>query len=195
MASTQEKMICEMLNNVRGCNLNDSSERWETLISDYFTHDEERDNLDPELDFDDDEEELEDDNVIPSGNSDGDTALQQQQQVPLVTYEDEDNSSVSLHAGEAVVAEQCKDLISEHVEIEMEKVQNFKCVCKNLQCHQAFTPEEMLTSRLEFRAFNEGEFKTEMLNLESCSWLNILFMFFFLFFFFFFITCTHDMCG
>ena len=83
-----------MLNNVQGCNLDDSSEKWETLISEYLTHNQERDNLEPELDFDAEEEELEDSNVMPSGNSDRDSAVQQQQ-VLLVTFRDEDDSNAS----------------------------------------------------------------------------------------------------
>ena len=168
MASSQEKMICEMLNNVRGCNLSDSSEQWETLIAEYFTHD---DNFEPDLEFEDEDGSDEDSDGV---NDNGDAAVGQVQvqqppppQVPLVSFTEEDDNNhdnnQSLHVGEAVVAAECKDLISEHVEIERKKAENFKCLCKSTECHQAFTPEEMLSSRLELRAFNEGELKFDVI--------------------------------
>ena len=80
-----------------------------------------------------------------TGNGDAVVGLQVQPppppQVPLVSFmkeasrKEDDKNNQSLHVGEAVVAAECKDLISKHVKIERKKAENFMCLCKSMEFH------------------------------------------------------------
>ena len=154
----QEKLISELLNNIRGCNLINRDEiredggKWESYIHDYFANDKDSDSDDWGTDDGDDADsegeldELEEADVHHHGAA-------------LVPFDDGNgfHGIDALHVGEAIAAEQARDLVSDHYETEKVKVEGFKCACKNEDCHKAFNKQEMLDSRLELRAFNEGE--------------------------------------
>ena len=109
---------------MRGCNLCDSSERWETLIEEYFTQ---KDNFEPDVEF-------VNDSANDNGNAVVGLQVQPPPQVRLVSFteeaprEEEDNNNQSLHVGEAVVAAECKDFISKHVEIKRKKAKKLASV-------------------------------------------------------------------
>jgi len=155
---SQEKLISELLNNIRGCNLSDEDGAdWNKIIGDYFTSGTNvvDDDSDDETDTEDDK--LMDDTDIEN-NVDG--ALQDTpQQQPLERFIpfDVTDDPVGLHEGEQIAKEEAMDCVSEHLEVERCKVDKFKCGCINETCHNAFTKDTMLEARLELRVFNEGK--------------------------------------
>ena len=169
---SQEKLISELLNNIQGCNLaTEEGADWNKLISDYFTNGGSFE--------DDEEEEFEGDNTDTSGSGENGGLLQneehsqvnedQEVSAPqLIPFNPTGDVDQQLHIGEQIAADQALDVVSEHLAIEQEKVQNFKCPCKNSSCHDAFTNDAMLESRLQLRAFTEGRFEYFQKNVNHC---------------------------